>query len=193
MYRGVMSASSEYSRPMTAEELFCYHLPDKRTELVRGRLVVREPVTLLHARVTLLVGTALETWLSANRIGYAYAGDPGFILERGPDTVRAPDLAFIRADRVPSNTERGFAELAPDLAIEVRSPGDRAGDLREKIAQWLAAGTSLVWVIEPLRSRAQVHRVEGSSETLFALDSLDGEDVLPGFCIALRDVLPGVP
>ena len=114
--------------------------------------------------------------------------DPCFLLERSPDTVRAPDIAFVRTDCVPPRDERGFPEIAPDLAVEVRSPSDRAGKLNEKIRQFVAAGTRLLWVIEPAHRRARVFRRDGSTTTLHEHDALDGEDVLPGFDLVVAAV-----
>lgn len=174
---------------MTAEERACRPVPDKRTELIRGRLVVREPVRLRRGEIVLRMARALGNFLEEHPIGRAYAGDPGFTIERHPDTVRAPDLAYIRSDRVPTDDPRGFDELAPDLAIEIRSPGDRAGAVRTKLRQWLKAGVRLVWLIDPARRTAHVYRANGTQAVLGEPDALDGEDVLPGFRLALEQLL----
>ena len=174
---------------MTAEEFLYVDVPGKRTELVRGRLVVRDLVGIGHGATTARITVAIGIWLAQHPIGFVLAGDPGFVLERGPDTVRGPDVAFVRSDRGLSANHPGFAELAPDLAIEVRSPGDRAGELDEKIDQWLAAGTRLVWVIEPAQRRARVVRPDGSRATLCETDALDGDDVMPGFTLNVGDVV----
>ncbi|MCC7052073.1 MAG: Uma2 family endonuclease [Gemmatimonadaceae bacterium] len=183
-----MAVAPDPPARMTAEQLFRYDLPGKRTELLRGHLVVRNPAGFWHGVVALRLATALQLWLRENPLGVVSGNDPGFVLKRGPDTVRAPDVAFVRADRVPEAPDRGFAELAPDLAIEVRSRGDRTRALDAKVRQWLAAGTRLVWVIEPVQKRARVFRLDGSVATLGHHDVLDGEDVLPGFRLALREV-----
>jgi Uma2 family endonuclease len=173
----------------TAEEFGRINLPGKRTELVRGHVVVREPAGYAHGNVAMRIGAAIHNHAEADQLGWVFAGETGFTLARGPDTVRAPDVAFIRADRLPSPPPRGFAELAPDLAVEVVSPDDRPGEVLEKVGDWLNAGTLLVWVIDPVRRIARVYRADGSETQLAADDALDGEAVLPGFRIALGVVL----
>ena len=115
--------------------------------------------------------------------------ETGFTLARGPDTVRGPDIAVVRRDRVPSPEPRGFLELAPELMVEVLSPRDRPGEVLAKVADWLTAGTRLVWVVDPERRVARVYRDDGSEAIVGADEALDGEDVLPGFSCPLADVL----
>ena len=174
---------------LTAEELLHLNLPNKRTELVRGILVVRELAGNQHGDVAMRLGVAIHTHVEAHRLGRVFAAEAGFTLARKPDTVRAPDVAFISIERLPDPPPRGFAELAPDLAVEVLSPDDRAGDVLEKVADWLKAGTRLVWVVDPIRVNARVYRADGSESLLNETDALQGEDVLPGFTCALRSVL----
>jgi Uma2 family endonuclease len=166
---------------MTAEELLALNLPDKRTELIRGRLVVREPAGFLHGDVAARILVALAAHVNPMRLGRMLAAETGFTLERNPDTVRAPDVAFVRADRVPNPIPLGFAELAPDLAVEVLSPEDRPGEVLSKVGAWLRAGTRLIWVVDPARRSARVYRADGSITECRGDDVLDGEDVVPGF------------
>ena len=175
--------------PMTADELLHLNLPNKRTELVRGVLVVREPAGYRHGEVAMNLATAVHSFVRAHRLGSVLAAETGFKLFSNPDTVRAPDVAFIRADRVPSPPPRGFPAMAPDLAVEVLSPDDRPGELLKKVADWLNAGVLLVWVVDPVRRVARVHRRDGTESQLTERDALDGEDVLPRFSIPLADVL----
>ena len=178
---------------MTADDLLTLQLPDKRTELVRGRLVVREPAGLWHGDVAARVLVAISNYLAADRArqpsgvprGMVVAAETGFTLQRNPDTVRAPDVAFIRVDRLPPGTHSGFAYFAPDLAVEVLSPSDRPGEVLAKVADWLTAGTALVWTIDPERRRARVYRADGSDTVLSRDDLLEGEDVLPGFRVSI--------
>ncbi len=173
---------------MTAEELLELQPPNMRSELVCGRMYVREPAAYRHGKVSSAIGAALYAWVSTRALGDTVGAETGFILRRAPDTVRAPDAAFISNARVPSPDPVGYAELAPDLVVEVRSPSDRAGKLRAKIADWLTAGARLVWVIDPVRRCAEVHRVDGSTTHLTNADVLGGEDVLPGFTLSLQQL-----
>ena len=166
---------------MTAEELLRLNLPDKRTELVRGVLVVREPAGYRHGDVAAQLLVAIANHVNANRLGRVFAAETGFTLARNPDTVRAPDVAFISTARLPDPPPRGFAELAPDLAVEVLSPDDRPGEVLGKVGNWLTAGARLVWVVDPVRVLARVYRADGSESILGETDALRGEDVLPGF------------
>ena len=166
---------------MTAEELLRLNLPDKRTELVRGVLVVREPAGYQHGDVAMRLAAAIYTHVEAHELGRVFAAETGFTLARNPDTVRAPDVAFISTARLPDPPPRGFAELAPDLAVEVLSPDDRPGEVLAKVADWLNAGARLVWVVDPLRVIARVYRADGSESMLDETDALRGEDLLPGF------------
>ena len=177
---------------MTSEQLLTYDAGGKRTELVRGRLMVREPAGYHHgsvaARVLVRIATFLETdqrtRATAHPLGEVLAAETGFTLQRRPDTVRAPDVAFVAWERIPIE-RAGFAELAPDLAVEVLSPGDRAGEVLAKVADWLNAGTSLGWVIDPARRVARVYRADGTQSVANEGDALEGEGVLPGFVMGL--------
>jgi Uma2 family endonuclease len=170
---------------MTAEELF--ELPDDgmRHELVEGELRTMAPAGFDHGRVALHIGARIFDHVDQHGLGVAYAAETGFILRRGPDTVRAPDAAFVAADRVPRRGSRGFAELAPDLVVEVVSPSDRASEVAEKAAMWLDAGVRLVWVVDPQARLAAVHHPGGLVTVLREDGVLDGEDVLPGFRLPL--------
>lgn len=174
---------------MTAEDLLRLNVQDKRTELVRGRLVVREPAGFARGVVAARIGAAVASFVRLHDLGLVVAAETGFTLERNPDTVRAPDVGFVRRHRVPDPLPRGYAEFAPDLAVEVLSPDDRPGEVLAKVADWLLAGTHLVWVVDPIRRAARVYRPDGTESFATIGDSLDGEDVLPGFTLALGQVL----
>lgn len=174
---------------ITAEELFHSSFPDKRVELVRGELVVREPPGFRHGAVTARLTGALMNHVAAGDLGQVLAGDAGFTLSRNPDTVRGPDVAFIERNRVPHPVPSAYAEIAPDLAVEILSPSDRSGETLAKVADWLNAGTRLVWVIDPVRRQARVYRPDGTLSTVEAEGTLDGEAVLPGFTCPLESVL----
>jgi Uma2 family endonuclease len=173
---------------LTAEELQHLNLPDKRTELVRGVLVVREPAGYRHGDIAMRLGAAMHQHVESNRLGRVFAAETGFTIARQPDTVRAPDVAFVSSARLPHPAPRGFAELAPDLAVEVVSPDDRPGDVLEKVADWLKAGTRLVWVVDPLRLTARVYRSDGTEAMVERHGILSGEDVLPGFVWELAKI-----
>jgi Uma2 family endonuclease len=174
---------------MTAQELLHAHLPNQRSELVRGVLRVHEPAGFLHGRVAMNLGAELRAHAKQAAAGVVVAAETGFKLFTDPDTVRAPDVAFVAKGREPPPDASGFADLAPDLAVEVLSHDDRPGEVLAKVSDWLSAGTRLVWVVDPQRHVARVYRQDGSERIVTADGALDGEDVLPGFACPLASIL----
>src|SRR5213078_1972868 len=158
---------------MTADELLRTHVPDKRSELVRGVLVVREPAGSRHGLVTMNLGAELAVYAKQTGAGGVYAAETGFKLASNPDTVRAPDIAFVTRERLPPPATTGYPALAPDLAVEVLSPGDRPGEVLARVADWLSAGTRLVWVVDPERRLARDYRHDGSEAIVTAEGALD--------------------
>lgn len=176
---------------MTADELA--QLPDDGTlyELVRGELRVVCPSAALPGVVAWNLLLELGAFVKRNLLGVCGTADSGFRLTSNPDTVRAPDLWFVRSDRIPAaGIPRTFWPGAPDLAVEVLSPSDRFVDVLEKVRDYLEAGTRLVWVIDPEGRSAAVFRPDGLPSLMGEDGVLDGADVVPGFAVMLRDVLP---
>src|SRR5437763_6997807 len=173
---------------MTAEELLRLNLPDKRTELVRGRLVVRDPGGARHGAVANRVAYRITAHVETHKLGRVYAAETGFKIESDPDTVRAPDVAFIAKSRLPEVEPRGYPGWAPDLAVEVLAHDDHPAETLEKIAQWLKAGVRLVWVVDSEKRTVRVYRADGSESLLRSNDALEGEDVLPAFRCPLTDL-----
>ena len=174
---------------MTAEQLLQTTIPDKRVELVRGVLVVREPAGYRHGRVSMELGFLLTQHVKETGAGQVVSAETGFKLMSDPDTVRAADLAFIARERLPDPRTRGFPALGPDLVVEVLSPDDRPGETLAKVGDWLEGGTRLVWVIDPERRVARVYRQDGTETHLADSGTLEGEDVLPGFSCSLSSIL----
>ena len=173
---------------MTADELLRLNLPDKRTELIRGRLVVRDPGGARHGAVAMRLGYRIMAHVAAHDLGRVYAAETGFKIESDPDTVRAPDVAFIAKHRLPEVEPRGYPGWAPDLAVEVLAHDDHPADTLEKVAQWLKAGVQMVWIVDSEKRTARVYRADGSEALLGSDETLDGEDVLPGFRCPLVDL-----
>lgn len=176
---------------MTANELLTHDSGGQRTELIRGRLVVREPTGLPHASVLTELTMRISTHVRASEppLGYVFVGDPGFWLARDPDTVRAPDLAYVARERLPNGViPGGYFEGVPDLAVEIRSPSDRTGAVLSKIGTWLEGGCTVVWVIDPVRRTAQHYAADGTIKLLGANDALDAEPVLSGLTIPLASL-----
>ncbi len=159
-----------------------------RCELVRGNLVMMVPTGGEHGDIAYEIGFRLGEHVRPRRLGKILAAETGFLIAREPDTVRAPDVAFLRAGRVAISP--GYVEGAPDLAVEVLSPDDRRGYVREKVKEWLEAGTRLVWVVDPRTRTVAVHEPGRKTRVLREANVLRGGDVLPGFELAVRDIFP---
>jgi Uma2 family endonuclease len=159
-----------------------------RVELARG-FVIREPRPApLHARVQIRLGYYLEAWSREARLGGALS-DGGFVLQDVPPTVRGPDLAWVSQERMPVTGYTGsFWHIAPDLAVEILSPHDRPAAVHEKVIEYLAAGVRLVWIVDPAARTVTIHAADGSSRRVAPDGALDGDEVLPGFRLSLRDL-----
>ncbi len=173
---------------ITADELLHLDTSGKPAELVRGRLAVREPPGGWHGAVAAELAFRITAHVKAHGLGRVFAAETGFKLASNPDTVRAPDVAYVTWDRVPEPIPAGYPALAPDLVVEVLSPDERPGEVLAKVGDWLEAGSRLVWVIDPVRRLARVYRADGSEALVRHEDPLDGEDVVPGFASPLAAI-----
>jgi Uma2 family endonuclease len=158
-----------------------------RCELIRGKLRMMLPAGFEHGRIALNLTAAIANHVKSHELGTVLAAETGFLLARDPDTVRAPDLAFIRASR-PRGPQRGYYPGAPDLAVEVLSPDDRPGYVREKVAEWLEAGANAVWVVDPAERTVTVHEPGKAPVAFGEADLVPGGDLLPGLELRVRDV-----
>jgi len=177
---------------MTAEQLF--DLPDDgyRSELVEGEIVRMAPAGGTHGIVAMRTGVLLSEYVDEHRLGVCFAAETGFILQRDPDTVRAPDVAFVAADRVPNTGVPTFYwPSAPDLAIEVLSPWDRPAEVRRKVDEYFAAGARLVWIVDPASHTVHVYRSPHDVHVLQEDDEWSGDDVLRGFRWPVRRLFCG--
>ena len=172
--------------PVTAEQLERMGERDFDFELVRGDLVPVTPAGREHGALAMGLGARLWAFVEAHGLGRAYAAETGYILHRDPDTVRAPDVSFVSSDREAAmGSWSGFIAGPPDLAVEVRSPDDSQAELLRKAADYLEAGSRLVWIVDPASRQVHVHRPGQATLTLFDDATLDGGDVLLGFTLPL--------
>lgn len=159
-----------------------------QVELVRGR-VVREPLPgARHARLNARLLSGIDSHVREHDLGVTLA-EAGFILSVDPPTVRGPDIAFLEKKRIPpEGVPVGFWRGAPDLAVEIVSPSNRVGEIRQKVLEYLAAGTRLVWVVDPSTRSVAAYRSREEIRLLTRDDALEGNDVLPGFRLALSEL-----
>lgn len=171
---------------VTAEQLL--EMPgDQRVELVRGELVEMVPVNVTHSWLVTRLGAWMEASVRPRNLGMVGC-ECGFILRRDPDTVRGPDLCYVREPRLDEADDYGFFPGAPDIAVEVLSPGERHGEVETKVREYLDAGTRLVWVADPPRRTVTAHRPGAKPQVYSGDDVVTGEDVLPGFSFKVAEL-----
>lgn len=176
-------------KPVTAEELFMMPEGNVRRELVRGEVRTMAPAANVHGRITINITTPLDLHVRENALGVVFAAETGFKIASDPDTVRAPDVAFVRRERVEEVGEtEGYWPGAPDLAVEVVSQNDLYADVEEKVSDWLEAGTAIVVVVNPRNKTVSVRRSQSEIKVLGENDKLDGGEVVPGWNLPIRDV-----
>jgi len=192
-----MSTATTAKKLMTAE-VFCdwVQQPEQANEwfeLVRGEAIELPPPNKPHGVVCYNIGRILGNFVCEQGKGYLTGNDSGVILERDPDTVRGPDVAYYEDANTFAELHPKYGEVPPRLAIEVLSPNDRAGKVLRKINDYLRCGVGLVWVIDPEISTVTAHRPGKSQVELDEAQELTGEDVLPGFRCRVADffALPG--
>ncbi len=172
---------------MTAEDLWeMPEVPGKQFELVNGELVEMPTASHYHNLIVFLIGRLIESFATERDLGYTFVDGVSFVLRRNPDDVRGPDVSFLAKDRVTSlDMLLKPWDGAPDLAVEIISPSDRATEINEKIKSYQAAGTRLIWVVWPDTQSVTTYDARGSISDLQSEDILDGGDVLLGFTVAV--------
>lgn len=176
---------------MTAAEFEArYANREGRAELIRGEVIEMSPTTPPHGRYVMRVSLPVGQFVEEHELGEVYGAETGFIIQHadGTETVLAPDLAFIAADRLPDEDPQGFWRIPPDLVVEVRSESESLRAMRQKAALWLEGGARLVWYVDPSRQQVSVYRADGTSQTLGVNETLSGEDVLPGFELPVHQI-----
>jgi Uma2 family endonuclease len=173
---------------ITAEELLRMPADGFRYELVRGEIKKMTPAGGRHGVVAMGIGARLDQHVRSNALGVVCGAETGFRISSNPDTVRAPDVAFVRRERVEqTGIPEGFWPGAPDLAIEVVSPSDAYAEVQDKVLDWLAAGTRMVVVVDPGKRVVSVHRAHEAT-VLTESEVLSGADVVPGWSVPVKDL-----
>jgi len=175
---------------MTAEQFWeMPEVPGKQLELVRGEFVAVPSPGAMHNLIAGLLYNLLYAFASEQRLGLVFGDNMGYLLSRGPDTVRIPDVSFIAWDRVPeAGIPEGSWQIPPDLAIEVVSPSDQAEDVYDKAREYVESGVREVWVLWPKRRAVSVHTRDRMTRELGSDDVLDGGKVLSGFTVRVGEL-----
>ena len=174
---------------LTVDDLLELHSKGMRGELIRGVFCETMSVGVDHAKVVVNLTIILGTFVKSHRLGSVMASDMGVWLERSPDTVREPDIAYISAEKMPLGVSvPGYAEVVPDIVVEIASPSDSLQSLKDKARMWLSFGVPLVWVGYPNRREVEVYSAGGAVVTLTEDDALNGGEVLPGFSCSISDI-----
>lgn len=171
----------------TAEDALAWMGDQNPWELIEGRRVELMPGGWQHSRVIRALDRSLSRFVDDHGLGEVLTAETGVLLSRNPDTIRAADLAFIPATESPSHAPSGWVTTIPRLVIEVVSPTDRPRSVAEKAQSWLAAGVTLVWVVDPAHKRVTVYE----NDTICRVESggtLDGGAVLPDYRIPLTEL-----
>lgn len=174
---------------ITAEDV--ERLPeDDRFELIRGERREVSPTSGDHGSLQIALGAALFQHVKSGALGRVYT-ETGYLISRQPDTLVAPDISFVRSARLlPRDQHNRFLRQAPDLAVEILSPGDRTSESLEKVRVYLDAGVSLVWIVDPKRQRVVIWKDDQTVHELKPGDILDGGNLLPGFRFPVADLFP---
>jgi Uma2 family endonuclease len=182
-------ASQLETRLVTAGELLRFADDGSRYELVRGEVRRMNPSGVRHGVLAARVAELLAAHVRSQRLGEVMGAQTGFLLASNPDTVRAPDAAFVTRERVEhTGLMEGFFPGAPDLAVEIISPSDSYSEVEEKALTWLASGSRMVLVVDPRRRSVTVYRSPADIRVLAGEEAIDGDDVVKGWHASLAEL-----
>lgn len=192
VHRRTMEGGAETEvQLLTVDEYARLDEPDDvRSELVRGRLVREPRPAAPHGYVQVELSRRLADFVADGDLGFVLT-DVGVVVTEEPPTVRGPDVLFLAHETLGGPLPEGFLEIAPDLAVEIVSPGNSASHIQEKALEYLDAGSRMVWVVDPTLRTATVYRSRRDVEIVSAGEDLDGAEILPGLRIPLAEILPG--
>jgi Uma2 family endonuclease len=179
---------------ITAEELLQLPDDDLRHELINGELITMPLPRVPHGRIALRLSVFLGQFILDHDLGEAFATDTGFKLTSNPDTVLAPDFAFVTSEHFSEGSEtEGYWPGPPDFAVEVLSPSDRPGKVNKRIALWFSFGIKQLWIVDPKNSTLIIYRSPVDATTFSGSDYLESPDLFPGFRISLDKIFGATP
>ncbi len=174
-------------RTYTAQDLLSLQNDGDRYELIQGELIPLSPSGEQHGAIVATLTVLLGHFILTHKLGRPYGAETGFLVSTEPDTVRAPDFAFIRAERLQGSPGTGYRHGTPDLAAEVISPGDTYSGMTEKALLWLDAGAQEVWLLDPRKRTVSVYLAKDWIRLLTAEDNLSS-DLFPGWQMAVGEL-----
>jgi len=174
---------------MSGAQLFSTQRDGSRLELVKGVLIVLSPAGSEHGRIASRILIRLGNHVETNNLGETFAAETGFLIASDPDTVRAPDAAFVSHEKMSSVEETSaYLPLAPDLVVEVVSPNDSSSDVEAKAQEWLAAGSLIVLVADPKNETVRIYRSRSEIRVLHTGESFSSGEVCHNWQLAVDDV-----
>jgi len=182
-----IAPTTNTEKVITADELFAMSSKG-RYELTEGRLIEMSPPGSEHGLIVNTINYFVTDFVRHKKLGKVFAAETGFRLSRKPDTVRAPDVAFVSSARLPKPLPKGYMDLAPDLVVEVVSPSDDADDMQLKIKEWLDAGARMVCYVYPSSRQVVIYRSLRDVRVLTDADTLLGDDILPDFSLPVNEI-----
>ncbi len=182
------AATLTASKVFTARDLEGLSAQGYHYELIQGELHEMIPPGGMHGSSTIRLSFYATRIVIDQDLGETFAAETGFLIRRNPDTVLAPDFAFILKERLPGAITKGYVPVVPDIVLETRSPNDTKREVAEKVERWLEAGVRLVWELDPEAQVLTVHQRGLSPITLGIDDTLDGADILPAFTLPIAKI-----
>ena len=159
-----------------------------RCELVAGRIVTMSPTNWKHGDFVTEIAWHLHSFVKERRLGKVLTGEVGIYVRRDPDYIRGADVVFISSERIAQITSESYLDVAPELVVEVISPGNTWQEMRDKIEEYFAIGVKGVWLVEPERKQVLVYRSPTEMTALDENDTLEGEGLLKGFSLPLAEL-----
>ena len=175
---------------MTAGDLLRLYSKGVKGELIRGVLHETMAAGVRHGKIAIRLGGRMDVHVEQGRLGHVFGSDSGVLLERNPDTVREPDLAYVSAERLPLDAELdGYCPVPPDLVVEIVSPSDTEQATDDKATMWLSFGVRMALVVNPETRTIRVRQPDLPTVILTVDDTLEGGEVLPGFSCPVQEIL----
>jgi Uma2 family endonuclease len=171
---------------MTGDQLFSLDIGSG--ELIEGVFIEMPPPGFWHGYIEFNFGSILHTFVRKHNLGYIIGGEAGVYTHRNPDTVRGVNVAFISHERMAQVKSESYLDVAPELIVEILSPGDRWDEVNDKLTEYFAIGVQMVWVVDPKRKQFHLYRALTEVEILTAEDDISGGEVLSGFSVGVAEL-----